>query len=152
MNTGVKMQFPPEYPTSKSQKKQSVAKKNQASQLRGNNMQLLQDVHLPATLRNGQGPSKRSMHNLAPASFVKQERTTSDSLPESSSGDDGYRLLRRKYLMLEEESFLLGRETMEIEDQVKSLENEKLALLDQLVVLEGLVDPSEFKPLAGSLP
>ena len=32
----------------------------------------------------------------------------------------------------------------EIEDEVKTLEEEKLALLDQLVVLEGLLDPSEL--------
>lgn len=145
------MQSGEELPVSKSRKKQS-ALKNRASQLCVTNSQLLPDVNPPATLSKAQCPSKRSLQNIAPASFVKQERSPSDLLPESSSSDDGYRMLRRKYLMLEEESFLISRETMEIEDQVKSLEDEKLALLDELVVLEGLVDPSEFKPLSARLP
>lgn len=146
------MQSPEEYPIPKSQKKQSVAPKKQVTQLQVTSGQLLPDVHPPATLSKAQRPSKRSLQSLAPASFVNRERSLSDSLPESSSSDDGYRMLRRKYLMLEEESFLISRETMEIEDQVKILEGEKLALLDELVVLEGLVDPSEFKPLSACAP
>ncbi|GJV23251.1 hypothetical protein Tco_1375946 [Tanacetum coccineum] len=87
-------------------------------------------------------PSKRSSKNEPPQIF-QQENSTSDSLPDSATGNE-YRSLRRKYLLLEEESFNLGRETREIQDAVKSLEDEKLALLDELVVLEGLVDPSEM--------
>lgn len=55
-----------------------------------------------------------------------------------------YRALRRKYLLLEDESGSLGNELREVEDEIKTLEDEKLQLLDQLVVLEGLVDPSEL--------
>lgn len=59
---------------------------------------------------------------------------------DSSSGNE-YRVLRREYLLLEEDSFALERELKEVEDDVKALENEKLELLDKLVVMEGLVDP-----------
>ncbi|XP_010503845.1 PREDICTED: uncharacterized protein LOC104780985 [Camelina sativa] len=58
---------------------------------------------------------------------------------DSSPGNE-YRALRRKYLMLEEDSFALERELKEAEDEVKALEDEKLELLDKLVVMEGLVD------------
>ncbi|TYH62015.1 hypothetical protein ES332_D07G089600v1 [Gossypium tomentosum] len=73
------------------------------------------------------------------------ERSNSDSLPDSSTSGNEYRALRRKYLLLEEESFTLGKELKDVEDEVKALEDEKLALLDQLVVLEGLMDPSEMQ-------
>ncbi|CAH8268260.1 unnamed protein product [Arabidopsis lyrata] len=59
---------------------------------------------------------------------------------DSSAGNE-YRALRRKYLLLEEDSFALERELKEAEDEVKALEDEKLELLDKLVVMEGLVDP-----------
>jgi hypothetical protein len=45
---------------------------------------------------------------------------------------------------LEEERFNLEEEWKKIENEVKGLEKEKYALLDKLVVLEGLVDPSDF--------
>jgi hypothetical protein len=47
-------------------------------------------------------------------------------------------------LQLEDDGFALGKELKEAEDQVKTLEEEKIALLDQLVVMEGLVSPSEI--------
>ncbi|KAL1199765.1 hypothetical protein V5N11_013030 [Cardamine amara subsp. amara] len=59
---------------------------------------------------------------------------------DSSPGNE-YRALRRKYLMLEEDSFALEKELKEAQDEVKALEDEKLELLDKLVVMEGLVDP-----------
>ncbi|XP_058073328.1 uncharacterized protein LOC131222319 isoform X2 [Magnolia sinica] len=93
---------------------------------------------------------KRNMRNEASPSFQQTDRSTSDSLPDSSRSGNEYRALRRKYLLLEEESFLLGKELTEVEAEVKSLEDEKTALLDQLVVLEGLVDPSELQPRGGS--
>ncbi|CAM8953290.1 unnamed protein product [Rhodiola kirilowii] len=137
------MQSPEEIPSLKSRKKQSTAQKSQASKSRNNNTQPLQDVQPPVTSTKVQRPSKRTAQNLAPTSFVNQASwSPSDSLLDPSS-DGAYRSLRRKYLMLEEESFLVSRETMKIEEQVRTLEDEKLALLDQLVVLEGLVDPSE---------
>ncbi|CDY29020.1 BnaC07g32260D [Brassica napus] len=49
-----------------------------------------------------------------------------------SSDSSEYRALRRSYLLLEEDSFALERELKEVED-------EKVELLDKLVVMEGLV-------------
>ncbi|XP_078443024.1 uncharacterized protein LOC144712624 [Wolffia australiana] len=60
-----------------------------------------------------------------------------------------YRTLRRRYLLLEEESLSLDRELGEVSDTIKTLEDEKFALLDRLVVLEGLVDPSDIQPTLG---
>ncbi|KAL5713715.1 hypothetical protein ACHQM5_015767 [Ranunculus cassubicifolius] len=67
--------------------------------------------------------------------------------PPSDSSRDGeeYRALRRKYLLLEDENFGLGRELVEVDEEVKTLEEDKLALLDQLVVLEGLIEASEIQ-------
>ncbi|CAL0326069.1 unnamed protein product [Lupinus luteus] len=55
---------------------------------------------------------------------------------DSSAGGNEYRTLRQKYLMLEDESFALERELSDVEDEVKTLEDVKIALLDQLVVME----------------
>ncbi|XP_050226702.1 uncharacterized protein LOC126676528 [Mercurialis annua] len=76
----------------------------------------------------------------------QQEWSNSDSLPDSSSSGSEYRVLRKKYLLLEEENCGVGRELQVVEKEVKSLEDEKIALLDQLVVLEGLIDPHGYKP------
>lgn len=94
-----------------------------------------------------QKSSKRGLVNDNPAVFQQQEKSTSDSMPDSSpsSGND-YRVLRRKYLLLEEESCGVNKELQDVESEIKFLEEEKLALLDELVVLEGLVDPSEMVP------
>ncbi|KAI3992070.1 hypothetical protein MKX01_014961, partial [Papaver californicum] len=105
-------------------------------------------------LRRVQQPSPQSMKSQKSKRKVKMEvspspqqpeRSTSDSLPDTSQSGNEYRSLRRRYLLLEEESFGLGRELTEVEDEVKSLEDEKHALLDQLVVLEGLIGPSELQ-------
>ncbi|KAK6929246.1 hypothetical protein RJ641_005451 [Dillenia turbinata] len=92
------------------------------------------------------GKMKRGLRNEV--SPVVQPRSTSAkvSVPDSSATGNEYRALRRKYLLLEEESFTVGKKLREVEDEVKELEEEKLALLDQLVVLEGLIDPSELEP------
>ncbi|KAL9680459.1 hypothetical protein QQ045_018338 [Rhodiola kirilowii] len=112
-----RMQSPEEIPSLKSRKKQSTAQKSQASKSRNNNTQPLQDVQPPVTSTKVQRPSKRTVQNLAPTSFVNQASwSPSDSLLDPSS-DGAYRSLRRKYLMLEEESFLVSRETMKIEEQ-----------------------------------
>lgn len=87
--------------------------------------------------------SKRQLMTEISPSFQKPEGSNSDSLPDSSAGGNEYRQLRRKYLQLEDESFVIGKELREAEDEVKTLEDEKIALLDQLVVMEGLVAPSE---------
>ncbi|KAL5565502.1 hypothetical protein UlMin_028666 [Ulmus minor] len=87
--------------------------------------------------------SKRTSRN---SPFPEQpERSNSDSFPESSTSGNEYRALRHRYLLLEEESFVVGRNLREVEDEVQTLEDEKLALLDQLLVLEGLIDPSELQ-------
>ncbi|VAI56658.1 unnamed protein product [Triticum turgidum subsp. durum] len=56
-----------------------------------------------------------------------------------------YRALRRKYMMLEEENYTLDAQLGMAEKEAKTLEDEKFALLDQLVVLEGLVEPSQLQ-------
>ncbi|XVF71474.1 hypothetical protein PTKIN_Ptkin12aG0040400 [Pterospermum kingtungense] len=105
-----------------------------------------QQVQGSLPLRTGKKTSKRNAKNEVSPMFQQPERSNSDSLPDSSSASGNeYRALRRKYLLLEEESFALGKEMKEVEDEVKSLEGEKFALLDQLVVLEGLIDPSEMQ-------
>ncbi|KAE7995791.1 hypothetical protein FH972_000559 [Carpinus fangiana] len=95
-------------------------------------------------MKAGQKNSTRNLKNEISPSSQQPERSNSDSLPDSSTSGSEYRVLRQKYLLLEEESFALGGELRETEDEVKTLEEEKLALLDQLVVLEGLLDPSEL--------
>ncbi|KAL8211224.1 hypothetical protein R6Q57_005661 [Mikania cordata] len=116
-------------------KRKPVARKLPKNPTQENNMQGAHEATRPI---------KRNSKSESPQIF-QQEKSTSDSLPDSSTSNE-YRSLRRKYLLLEEESFNLGRETKEIQDAVKSLEEEKLSLLDELVVLEGLVDPSEMDP------
>lgn len=108
-------------------------------QSEGNGVRVVQK-----NVKPGEKLSKKGLMNDFP-SFQQPERSTSDSLPDSSSSGNEYRVLRRKYLLLEEESFGLDSELKEAENEVTELENEKLALLDKLVVLEGLVDPSEFQ-------
>lgn len=108
-------------------------------QAEGNGVKMVQEHVKP-----GQKASKKGLMNDI-SSFQQPERSTSDSLPDSSSSGNEYRVLRRKYLLLEEESFGLESELREAENEVTDLEKEKLDLLDKLVVLEGLVDPSEFQ-------
>lgn len=103
--------------------------------------------HLP--LRAGQKVSKRNLKNEVSSSFQQPERSNSDSLQDSSTSGNEYRVLRRKYLLLEEESYALGRELKDVEVEVKTLDDEKHALLDQLVVLEGLIDPLEVQSHQG---
>ncbi|KAF9615177.1 hypothetical protein IFM89_022277 [Coptis chinensis] len=74
--------------------------------------------------------SKRSSRDIASilqdikeSYETKLERSTSDSLPDSTRGGDEYRSLRRKYLLLEDESFVLGKELREVEEEVKILED-----------------------------
>ena len=93
--------------------------------------------------------SKRGLKSDVSPPFQQTDMSTPDSFTDPSGSSDEYRALRRKYLMLEEESFSLDRELSEVDAEVKSLEDEKLALLDQLVVLEGLIDPSEIKHEGG---
>ncbi|KAI3972613.1 hypothetical protein MKX01_019271 [Papaver californicum] len=109
----------------------------------GENLRRVQHP-LPQSMMKSQKSKRKVKMELCP-SPQQPERSTSDSLPDTSQYGNEYRALRRRYLLLEEESFGLGRELTEVEDGVKSLEDEKHALLDQLVVLEGLIGPSELQ-------
>ncbi|BFG39506.1 hypothetical protein CerSpe_257800 [Prunus speciosa] len=137
-----KMSLAEEFSNPKPRKKKPSTQKAPLFQLQGNDA----NGTPPLPLKPGQKVSKRNFKNEVSPSFQQPERSNSDSLPDSSTSGSGYRALRLKYLLLEEESFALGRDLREVEDEVKTLEDEKLALLDQLVVLEGLVDPSELHP------
>ncbi|KAF7129800.1 hypothetical protein RHSIM_Rhsim10G0190200 [Rhododendron simsii] len=105
----------------------------------------------PPTL-TGKKASKKGLKKDVSPLFHQPENSPSDSLPDSSTSGNDYRALRRKYLLLEEESFGLGTELREVEDEVKTLEEEKIALLNELVVLEGLIDPSELQSQGPRLP
>ncbi|KAJ9172517.1 hypothetical protein P3X46_015747 [Hevea brasiliensis] len=130
-----------EITNSKPRKKKASTSRTSLIPLQGNDTRQAQ-----GPIRTSQRASKRSLKNEGSPLIQQQERSNSDSLPDSSSSGNEYRALRRKYLLLEEESFGLGRELKVVEEEVKTLEDEKLALLDQLVVLEGLIDPSEVHP------
>ncbi|KAK4780954.1 hypothetical protein SAY87_017060 [Trapa incisa] len=141
------MQYPEEILSAKPRKRTSKAK-NSLVQLQGANQLGLHHEQEASSLKpkNKARPSKRNKKNELSPMQQQSERSNSDSLLDSSSGNE-YRALRRKYLLLEEESCALGNELTEIEDEVRTLEDEKSALLDQLVVLEGLIDPSEMQSL-----
>ncbi|KQJ93803.1 uncharacterized protein LOC100832868 [Brachypodium distachyon] len=98
--------------------------------------------HLSAKM---QKPPKRSFKSEHRPPTLQSDRGTPDSLPDSGPADE-YRALRRKYLLLEEENYTLDTQLGVAEEEAKTLEDEKFALLDQLVVLEGLVDPSQLQP------
>ncbi|KAJ7944009.1 Lectin-domain containing receptor kinase [Quillaja saponaria] len=129
----------------KPRKKKISTHKASLFQLQANNVKSIQELQGSLPPKNRQKASKRKLKNEVSPSFHKPERSNSDSLPDSSASGNDYRALRRKYLLLEEDSFALGTELREVEDEVKTLEDEKLELLDQLVVLEGLIDPSEMQ-------
>ncbi|EEF33848.1 conserved hypothetical protein [Ricinus communis] len=133
-----------EITNSKPRKKKVSTSRAALIPLQGNDVREFHLVQAP--LRTNQKASKRNLKNEGSPMIQQQERSNSDSLPDSSTSGNEYRALRRKYLLLEEESFGLGRELKVVEDEVKTLEDEKLALLDKLVVLEGLIDPSEVHP------
>lgn len=130
---------------SKLRKKKLSTQKAPSFHLQGNGLKDIHEAQGPFSMKAGPKTSKRNFKNEISPSSQQPERSNSDSLPDSSTSGSEYRTLRRKYLLLEEESFALGGELREIEDDVKTLEDEKRALLDQLVVLEGLIDPSELQ-------
>ncbi|XVF20663.1 hypothetical protein REPUB_Repub12eG0021200 [Reevesia pubescens] len=131
--------------TPKLWKKKSSTNKTPLPPLERNDIKGAQQVQGSLPLRTAQKTSKRNLKNEISPIFQQPERSNSDSLLDSSTSGNEYRALRRKYLLLEEESFALGKELKEVEGEVKALEDEKLTLLDQLVVLEGLIDPSEMR-------
>ncbi|CAN1159522.1 hypothetical protein LINPERHAP2_LOCUS22761 [Linum perenne] len=136
----------------KPRKKKASTARSSLIQLKGNDVREIQHGQAPLSLKNGQKVSSKNLMNEYAPMFQQAERSNSDSLPDSSGSGNDYRALRRKYLLLEEESFTLGTELRDIEDEVNALEDEKLALLDELIVLEGLVDPSEVPPHGVKVP
>lgn len=129
----------------KIRKKKISTQKTSLFHLQGNDVKEVHGGQGSLSLKTGPKTSKRNLKNEVSPLSQQPERSNSDSLPDSSTSGGEYRALRRKYLLLEEESFALGGELREIEDDVKTLEDEKVVLLDQLVVLEGLLDPSELQ-------
>lgn len=128
---------------SKSQKRKVVYRPLPSVQIKTEPELLRRDVpHLSA---NTQKPPKRSFRSEPRPPTPQSDRGTPDSLPDSGPADE-YRALRRKYMMLEEENYTLDAQLGMAEDEAKTLEDEKFALLDQLVVLEGLVQPSQVQP------
>lgn len=130
----------------KPRKKKTSTQKPSGFDLRRNDVKAIQDLQGSPQMKAVQKISKRSLRNTVSPLVHQSDRSNSDSMPDSSTPGNEYRALRRKYLELEEESFTMGGDLRAIEDEVKALENEKLSLLDKLVVLEGLVDPSELQP------
>lgn len=145
-----RMPIPDEVPNHKPQKKKTSTQKSPLFRMRRNDVKAVQDIQGSVPMKAVQKVSKRALRNEVTPMAHQPERSNSDSLPDSSTSGNEYRALRRKYLLLEEESFTLGRDLREVEDEVKNLEDEKHALLDKLVVLEGLIDPSELQ-LQGNL-
>lgn len=133
----------PDALVSKPRKKKAPTQHPEMYQSPGDSMKRSNEVR---TFSRQKGPkaSKRGVIGEVSPS-LQPERSIPDSVPDSSTSGNEYRALRRKYLLLEEESFGLGRELKEVEDDIKTLEEEKLSLLDELVVLEGLIDPSDIQ-------
>ncbi|KAI5438468.1 hypothetical protein KIW84_024272 [Lathyrus oleraceus] len=126
----------------KPKKKKNPTQKASLLQVQGNIV--IGEGKTPLPLKSRHKGSKRPIMTEVSPSFQKPEGSNSDLLPDSSAGGSEYRQLRRKYLQLEDDGFAIGKELKEAEDQVKTLEEEKIALLDQLVVMEGLVNPTEI--------
>ncbi|CAK7357553.1 unnamed protein product [Dovyalis caffra] len=136
-----------ETPNLKPRKKKAAASRASLIQLQGNDVREGQQVQVRPSLRpGGKKAFKKSSKKEGSPLFQQPERSNSDSLPDSSAPVDEYRHLRHKYLLLEEDSSAVEGALNKVEDEVKTLEDEKFALLDQLVVLEGLIDPSEMQP------
>ncbi|XP_059644252.1 uncharacterized protein LOC132286016 [Cornus florida] len=145
--------LPPEEASNlKPRKKKTSIQKASMAKMQVDSVKGVQELMQPLPTQIRLKSSKRGLKNEVSPLFQQPEKSTSDSLLDSSASGNDYRTLRRKYLLLEEESFGLGRELTEVEGEVKSLEEEKLALLDELVVLEGLIDPSESHTLGSRLP
>lgn len=134
-----------EIQNAKPRKKKAAAPRASTIQLEGNDIREVKQ-RAPPSLRPGQKSFKKSSKKEGSPLFQQPERSNSDSLPDSSAPVDDYRHLRHRYLLLEEDSFSVGGALSKVEDEVKTLEDEKFALLDQLVVLEGLIDPSKVQP------
>ncbi|KAL2250514.1 uncharacterized protein LOC105174450 [Sesamum indicum] len=129
---------------SKPRKKKALAQDPEMFQSPGDSMKRSHDVRTISSQKGPKGSKRGAVNDVSP--LFQPERLIPDSSGDPSTSGNEYRALRRKYLLLEEESFGLGKELKAIEDDIKTLEEEKLSLLDELVVLEGLVDPSDLQP------
>jgi hypothetical protein len=128
--------------TLKAHTKKVVYRLQPTGQLKGEPELLRKEV--PRSLGKIQKRPKRSSKSESRHS-TPSDRGTPESLPDCGPVDE-YRALRRQYLMLEEENIMLDTELSMEDEELKALKEEKSALLDELVVLEGLVDPSEMQP------
>ncbi|KAF0935703.1 hypothetical protein E2562_035751 [Oryza meyeriana var. granulata] len=132
-----------EFATPKTHKRKIVYRPSPSGQIKAETELLRKEV--PHTSGKTQKAPKITFKNEPRLPAPQSDRGTPDSMPESGPADE-YRALRRKYLLLEEENFDLDRQLNQAEEEASVLEDEKFALLDQLVVLEGLVDPSQMQP------
>ncbi|GMH25142.1 hypothetical protein Nepgr_026985 [Nepenthes gracilis] len=112
-------------------------------EVQGDYMRGAQELAPSLPLKPIKKPPRKNPHEVSQF-FHRQGRSTASELLESSAMGIEHRALRRKYLALEEESFTLGKQLRGVEDEIKVLEKEKITLLDQLVVLEGLIDTSDL--------
>ncbi|XP_006646996.2 uncharacterized protein LOC102719552 [Oryza brachyantha] len=132
-----------EFATPKTHKRKVAYRPLASSQIKAETELLRKEV--PHTSGKNQKVPKITFKSEPHLPAPQSDRVTPDSMPESGPADE-YRVLRRKYLLLEEENFDLDRQLSRAEEEATVLEDEKSALLDQLVVLEGLVDPSQMQP------
>lgn len=139
--------LPEEVTNVKPQKKKQSSQMASAVKIKRESTGGKETPHLSGKPQKG---FKRGLKSDVSPPFQQTDRSGTDSSLDPSGSSDEYRALRRKYLLLEEESFSLDKELNEVDAEVKTLEDEKLALLDHLVVLEGLLDPSEIKHDGGS--
>lgn len=131
----------PDALVSKPRKKKATTQSPEMFQSPGDSMKRSNGIRTFSRQKGGQKAPKRGVNSEVSPS-LQPERLIPDSVPDSSTSGNEYRALRRQYLLLEEKCFGIGRELKEVDDDVKTLEEEKLSLLDELVVMEGLVDRS----------
>lgn len=58
--------------------------------------------------------------------------------------NNDYKELRYRYKLIANERLALDRELNNVDIDIQNLEREKDSLLDKLIVLEGIIDPSEM--------
>jgi hypothetical protein len=122
--------------TPKAHTKKVVYRPQPTGQLKDEPKLLQKEVPRSSGKRPKRSSKSESRHS------TPSDRGTPDSLRDSGTIDE-YRAL---WLMLEEENFALNKELSMEDEEIKALEEEKSALLDELAVLQGRVDPSEMQP------
>ncbi len=132
-----------EFATPKTHKRKVVSRPLPPSQIKAEPELLRREV--PLTSGKTKKAPKITFKNEPRHSAPQSDWGTPDSVPEFGPADE-YRALRKTYLLLEDENGELDKQLSQAEEEASVLEDEKFALLDQLVVLEGLVDPSQMQP------